>query len=148
VKVVVAALSASSPAVLALRAEGLDIEVVVMKDDYDYAKMMKRLWLAAEPFVLVEHDVVPWPGAIRALEDCPEPCCSYPYPLGEQGEVWQALGCIKFGREPLSNTGVAERLDGVLWHNVDSVILPTLGRNGKSHPHRHEPPVAHVRSKK
>ncbi len=64
-----------------------------------YPQTLDRWWGEAEPFVNVEHDMVVPPGAIEALEECPEPWCWHCY--AGQAKPWSypALGLVRFRAE-------------------------------------------------
>lgn len=139
-RVVVPALTEYCPAALALRAEGLEPMVTLLEHDDDYARMLQRLWREEQTFILVEHDVVPWPGALERLWDCEEMCCAYQYPLGSGGELGTGLGCLKLSTEFLRNRPyIATILTDSPWYRLDTLILP------KVQAHLHAPPVGHVR---
>ena len=85
---------------LALQQDGIDARFEFMAGDDSYYGLMADLWARRETFVIVEHDIVVWPGAIQALENCPEPWCTYPY-YSSVGWILDGLGCTKFGAELL-----------------------------------------------
>ena len=53
-----------------LKTEGVKFQAFVTKEDDDYGKMLWSLWQEQLPFVLIEWDVAPWPGAITQLHEC------------------------------------------------------------------------------
>src|SRR5678816_4496251 len=67
----------------------------LMKGDNDYYELVKSLWAEGKPFIINEHDVIAWPGAIAQLQECPEPWCTFAYRAG-CGWVNNALGLVKF----------------------------------------------------
>jgi hypothetical protein len=134
--VLVPATREESLASLALLAERVPHEEVVMHDDLDYARELQRRW-ASGGFIIVEHDIVPWPGALRELDECPHEWCRFPYPIG--GSLAGTLGCVKFGSKltaRMEYTALAN------WRWLDGVVLEMLG--GFERCHAHAPPVAHV----
>lgn len=46
-------------------------------DDYSYQKFFEERWKEGKTFVLVEQDIVVWPGAVKKIWDCPENLCAY-----------------------------------------------------------------------
>lgn len=65
--------------------------------DYDYADDLRRLWRASGELVIIEQDVVPPPGSIRALIECPEPWCSHPHWVLSQ-YMTDSLGLTHFSQ--------------------------------------------------
>lgn len=51
----------------------------VSEDQWSYTKVLEELWQQGETFALMEHDMVPWPGAITQIINCPYPWCFYGY---------------------------------------------------------------------
>jgi len=144
-KVVVAAVSEDCPAALALRKEGVEFELVLMEHEYSYSDMFTRLWKEKEDFVSLEHDIVPWPGAIEEIWDCQfNLWCSYEYPLAP-GTLRPALGCIRVNSILMKNYPSFYKLwDNKPWNNLDGSVCPALEAvAGKTH--IHTPPFAHVK---
>lgn len=56
---------------------------VVMVDvscsEWAYNDYLIEVWAEGEDFINFEHDIVPWPGAIQELLDCPKPWCFFGY---------------------------------------------------------------------
>jgi hypothetical protein len=120
-----------------------------------YAEQIAQWWAIGEPFIIVEHDVVPWPGAIEMLAECPEPWCAievHPgYHLIRHGSV--GLSCIKVVPKLLSAISEQEdrpRASGapfpddyIPWHATDSVFSQVLFDRGYM-VHQHWPSVANL----
>ena len=53
--------------------------VDVSADRHAYWRYFADRWAAGETFISCEHDVVPWPGALESLTECPEPWCAFGY---------------------------------------------------------------------
>lgn len=117
----------------------LPFELVLAKDDFTYGDTLQRAWDAGEPFINVEHDIVPWPGALEALWRCPDqpPWCGYRYPLGYSGLLEDSLGCVCIR----PTRSVAWNLKGILWNQLDAAIFRAMRPNQW---HEHRPPVAHL----
>jgi hypothetical protein len=62
----------------------------------DYAGYWRERWTEGQTFINVEHDVVPWPGALDALWRCESDWCAYGYQTDEQESAFPYLGCVKF----------------------------------------------------
>ncbi len=145
---------------LALEMDGIAADYVEMGDEFAYWRLLRGLWEAGEGFVVVEHDVLPWPGALRQLWDCPEMWCAFPYRLSHDPGFSTALGCTKFSAKLLERTpGAMDVLaegryghsvgDRRHWWGLDgrlSLVLTNLV--GLGWPHRHEPPVSHLNERR
>lgn len=69
----------------------------VSADVTAYWALLADLWLAGEPFCIVEHDVLVRPGTFDELADCPHRWCAFPVPY--LGGEYAGLGCVKFSAE-------------------------------------------------
>lgn len=131
---------------MALRQEGLSPTTRLVDDEgYTYGDMVAEAWNQGG-FVLVEHDIVPWWGAVRELWECEYDWCVFPYPQGA-GMPDPALGCCKFS-DDLVNTypRLQHDMKNVPWHQLQERILPFLWNKGYQW-HVHWPPVAHARQR-
>ena len=88
---------------LNLKAQGVSAEFVELLKPLDYSGLLIKLW--TDPFIIVEHDIIPWPGALTELSKCDQPWCGFPYrlsdqlpPRGQMPRVEAWLGCTKIGR--------------------------------------------------
>lgn len=122
----------------------------VSGSDTAYTELLAGLWAAGEAFAVVEHDVVPPPGALAELEVCPEPWCVFPYRY--QHGTHAGLGCARFSAALLAVVpdAVGETLsesDAVHpaghWCNVDDRLSRVLQRHGFTR-HRHTPEAGHL----
>jgi len=50
---------------------------------------------------VVEQDIVPAPGALQELAQCPQPWCAFAYEYPPFG-LYAGMGCAKFSRELLA----------------------------------------------
>jgi hypothetical protein len=129
----------------ALAAERLRPRYVdVSADGWDYWRLVCELWSAGSMFALVEHDVVPPPGAVRAMLACPRDWCAHEYKQGSL--VGTAFGCTKFSaaiiaRHPDAVSRILPQHRG--WDGLDSMVIGTLHRNGEVE-HVHQPPAWHL----
>ena len=130
---------------VALEAERLHPRYVdVSASDWSYWELTASLWSDGREFVLIEHDVVPPPGAVRAMLACPKPWCAVPYRQGSL--VGTAFGCTKFSaaiiaRHPDAVSRILPQHRG--WDGLDSMVIGTLRRNGEVE-HVHQPPAWHL----
>lgn len=143
-----------------LRQDHIDARYVRMEDDLHYWRLLRELWWEGQSFIVVEHDILPWPGALQGLWECPEPWCAYPYYLSHDPRPTPALGCAKFGAALMADApGMWDRLaegrdfrcqgDPRHWWGLDGRIGLVLGEMGaRSWIHRHEPPVLHLNRKR
>ena len=93
----------------------------------DYYELIKSLWAQGEPFIINEHDIVPWPGAIDKLDRCESPWCTYHY-RSSAGWITDGLGLVKF--EPLRLPNIfAVEFDQKHWSNLDVQIARRLQAN-------------------
>lgn len=143
-RVIVPALCRDDPAVLALEWERVFPEIHVVNGDYGYGELLARSWRDGAGFCVVERDIVPWPGALQALWDCPELWCGYRFMLG-RGDLGAGLGCLRFSAELLAaHPGAADHLAGVVWHDLDGRVMDMMAGLGFGDFHEHEPPVGHA----
>lgn len=138
-RIVVATTEPDSPAARALRMEGFDVEESCHEPVRGYPALFSDLWNAGDTFITVEHDIIPWPGAIDGLISCPEPWCTHRFPNG--GNLMLSFG---IGRYTPIGKAPPEWSD---WEGkmLDGAVLPYLHALHGA-PHVHEPPVAHARA--
>lgn len=111
------------------------------QQDSSYYDLLHSLWHEGETFVIVEHDIIPWPGAVTAIYNCPEPWCTYPY----NNQTDRSLGCTKFSAQLLQDHPGAldEPTYDKSWTRLDVYIGHKLSSLGLTH-HIHKPNVAHL----
>lgn len=158
-RVVVPALHADNVATRCLSAEHVEHEVHVLKGPNDYAQLLAKLWRDGEGFVVVEDDIAPYPGAIKALENCTHYWCGYFYCLpgrwdveedDQHSELFGTNGCFKVSTEVIqAMPELYERWDKHEWQLVDVAVTAALRHalwleGGPSTFHVHQPPVAHA----
>lgn len=129
----VASPTPSCVAIDALLTEGVSgFELHHLTTETAYAELINEL---PRPFILVEHDIVPWPGAIAMLILCDREYCAYPYPLGPGHDMTASLGCVKLPE------WLPEIPPSTPWYEVDIAVTDALA---PAAPHLHSPPVGHV----
>jgi hypothetical protein len=123
----------------ALRMEGIGVDEELCSEPNDYGRLVADTWDKGRPFIICEHDIIPWPGAVAALAECGTPFCTHKYPLA-QGNIARGFGIGKYvpiGRAP----AIWRETE---WRMLDGEVVPFLLRTfGKAHVH--EPPFAHAR---
>jgi hypothetical protein len=146
-RVVVSAANKDCPAHLALNAEGVDHDVV--GHELSYAEQLAAWWRDGEGFVLVEHDVAPWPGAIGQLIGCPRDWCAYRFPKYQH--LIRSLGCVKFSTRLVRiYPDLPYRWEGLAFNEFEGPMLSAIADVLRAEsPDRkpvceHSPPVAHV----
>lgn len=125
----------------------IDAEVA---GDTGYTMLLAALWRDGEAFTIVEHDIIPHPGAPAELEACPEPWCAFGYRY--QHGTHAGLGCARFSARLLA--AVPDAVEQTLaesdevhpaghWCNLDDRLCRVLARYGFAS-HRHSPEVGHL----
>jgi hypothetical protein len=139
VRTVVPTPSPGCPATRALQIEGIDHDEHLCTAPTAYGKLLTALWDSGEPFVIVEWDILPWPGAITELAACSEPWCGFPYPTIGEGSIIASMGCTK-----LTPAGPAPtEWRSTAWPTLDCTVGLVLAElHGGMH--LHGPPVAHL----
>ena len=109
-----------------------------------YYRLLLNLWHEGETFILVEHDIIPWPGAITELANCSGSWCVFPYNVHTDG----SLGCTKFHGELLRKH--PDALDEPFYRDFDKHWACLDGYVGDKmiefgiKAHVHKPNVAHL----
>ena len=110
-----------------------------MIGDYGYSEYFRQRWAEGETFINLEHDVVVYPGALKALWDCPEPWCVCDYHLPchwdrdlEKEINGVPLGCMKISKEMIAKTK-GHWDEKVMWDRCD---LHLTKAGFKVHQHR------------
>ena len=129
-----------SPAYAALRAEGYWPELVrISKNNiYGYGKTLADCWTSGQEFINVEHDIAPWEGAIKQLEECTGELCLFGYPRAQSG----SLGLIRFSQSLIDRFPEASaRWSTTPWNMLEQAVLGYFKNVEK---HQHYPNVAHL----
>lgn len=133
-----------------LRAEAPEAEWVEMREPTSYWELLRSLWLHREDVLIVEHDVIPWPGALTELAACPGMWCSCSYHIdtgnGRSGiGLFHHLGCTKLSADLMRRVPAAfEQMPDRHWSKLDAQLCHiALGAGLIPHPHR--PAVTHLK---
>lgn len=124
-----------------------DPEYARIYGKYGYGRFFADRWKEGAGFVNVEHDVVPWPGAIELLTGCPQPWCGFAYTdhrWDEHPELVHGvpLGCMKIGAELIAATpDIWKQI--IDWSHCD-VHLFAEARKAGFWPHQHFPGVVNA----
>lgn len=142
--------SYGSPPARALVIEGYEVTEVLMEDPQHYGRLVAGWWRIGNGFVLVEDDIVPWPGAIKELLECDRDWCGYEFPRTapqyEPRAGWcLGLGCVRFSHKLVRRYNMAALDGSQRWDEVDGAVIGTLQTAGETC-HCHTPPVAHLKA--
>lgn len=112
------------------------------EDNSRYYWLLQALWFRKEGMLTVEHDVVPYEGAIEGLLTCEQPWCAVPYQVGINIGTW--LGLTKFAPEIMVAVPDAfDRMERTAFDSIDGQLLPYLRQKGYR-THVHWPAASHL----
>lgn len=116
-----------------------------------YLAYWKQRWAEGSTFINLEHDVVPWPGAIEQINACPEDWCSFGY-----GPDWDLFtGTAPFGLAKFTDRFIAEFPEvwiaydkgwGLNWRGCDAHFTGYM-KTRSIFPHQHRPAVLNANPK-
>lgn len=106
---------------LNLNVLGFVPRMVKMKHEYSYGDFLNELsHKETGPFIIVEHDCFPWPGAIQEILGCPEPYCSF-------GGTLQCAKISPTGDDLVPPKTKWGQVDAEMWrHIVPHMHLPEV----------------------
>lgn len=137
------------PAHWALAQERVEHRILDNSDTgYRYGRNFAALWNKGEPFIHVEHDIVPWPGAIKELIECPEPWCTFES-VDVGGVIHLGFG---IGKYRPTDERAPKKWSETDWRCLDGQVISELRRMyaGETEDAAqicfHSPPVAHART--
>lgn len=147
--IIIPTVRVGTAAMLALTMEGLEVTEVVMTDRHHYGRLLTEQWQTGRGFILVEHDIVPWPGALPELDGCPEEWCAFEYPnsrvITDPRSGWcVSLGCTKFSSSLVERVPYGGEWQNRGWDELDGAVYATLQDETV---HVHSPPVAHAKAR-
>jgi hypothetical protein len=127
------------PAEQALQTQNILYETRPVAGGREYGDMIAELWAERRGFILIEHDIVPTPGAIYRLSVCKHPWCAHPYP---SPRLMIGLGVTKLTAAALRvSQELPEAWQGEHWGLVDTKLIPALLASFPLHGHL--PPFEH-----
>jgi hypothetical protein len=139
------------PATLAMTMEGLEVTEYKMRvgDYVHYGRTFTGWWKTGKGFIVVEEDVVPWPGAIKQLQECEHDWCCFLFPYSPIGwdhmtGLADGLGCMKFSDKLVRTVACSDEWENRGWDELDGAVHETIKIHGQAL-HVHSPPVAHVK---
>jgi hypothetical protein len=133
-----------------LDVQGLAYDAVdVSGSNTAYPDAVRARWDTGEDLVIIEHDILPWPGAIDELLACPFDLCGLPYV--EHSTFATALGCTRIGQRvqssteiPLTTTTQGPPFEHpVTWNTLDWDLFSVVQSAG-FRLDVHAPPVVHL----
>ena len=137
----------------ALEEDGRHPVYVMTPGPLGYIDALETAWNTGEGFIVVEQDKVPWQGALRQLEECPEDWCVFPARMHQtnQPAEFPTLSTAKFSTRfvrdfprfmrAVRNTSVGSQPAGH-YSRLDMAIYDQASRC-RIPPHWHEPEVLH-----
>jgi len=139
--------------------EGMEVHKVDVTDNpWGYPDHLRERWAQGESFINMEHDIVPWPGALHRLIECPEPWCFYGYQTDIDFAANGAapFGLVKFGSDLIatipdvwtdhrawwqSNFEKFGDRTSEPWVHCDNYFVAYVKERGLFTPHQHYPAV-------
>lgn len=130
--------------------------VYVGNHPHSYYEVLQAQWAIGRDFILLEHDVFPWPGALEQMSECNEVWCGHDYlypPIIRQFLL--GIGCMKFSSKLIEKVPDFFKYVDLLnfrgedlrdWRMLDSWIISGLRDVAGVEPHLHTPPVVHLKS--
>jgi hypothetical protein len=116
--------------------------VDVSGSDHDYHDLLGELWGRGQGCIVIEHDIVAYPGAIASLRGCQEDWCGVPYLVGRNFVV--DLGLTKFSAAlTVAYPDAVSRMEDTHWATQDGQLLGYL-RPLRGGPHWHWPAARHL----
>ena len=100
-------------------------KLVKLEHVYSYGEFLNAKWLEHQnhPVIIVEHDCLPYPGAIQDILQCPEKTCSF----------GGTLQCAKF--TPIGEPPIPQK---TVWYHCDVELFRAFP------PHIHLPNVVNL----
>ena len=158
-KVLVPFTTLRAETIVALANSDIEYEMVArpITDDEGYFYALAEAWTPtpdhlAEPFILVEHDIVVRPETLRELRDCPEDWCAAPFPYLDKPEAW-GMGCVKFSdRLIVRNPWIFNKIKDMgdddhpprHWCTLDLHLWQVLTERGEKRHDHPGPALGHV----
>lgn len=124
---------------VALEQDDYKADLRLVEGNEGYYNLLSEYFSNGNPFVVVEHDIIPWPGAIKQISDCSEPWCTFSYRCAAGWLTW-GLGCVKFEPRRLPNL---MDFGCKMWNTLDRSIL-MAGKRNQISPHVHGPHVTNL----
>lgn len=115
---------------------------IIAHDEDAYRRVLLNIWQTHETVIIVEHDIIPWPGAIEELLACSCQWGTYSYKTNGGTGVAHMLGCAKL------TPGLMDAVptvwdDPAPWWELDQRLFFAAREKGIE-PHLHRPAVTHL----
>lgn len=131
--------------------------VDVSANSWAYLDYMSLIWDRGEDFINMEHDIVPWPGAVHSLVKCDAPWCFFGYlhNVSFYGDHQNSpvFGLTRFRSEFIASMPDVWKLMRVVyrdhpqpWRYLD-IHMAKYARYKGWRPHQHWPPVLNANPK-
>jgi hypothetical protein len=117
-----------------------------LTSDFDYHNLLRSIWIIREPVILIEHDVLPWPGALAELAQCSCAWGANSYKLHGGIGIYHGFGCTKLTPELMAAVPDIWECDPIHWSLLDQRLWFAAREKGYE-PHPHRPPVIHLSKK-
>jgi len=125
-----------------LRIQYVQPEAVKVDTGDAYWKMLRDAWSDGREFMVVEHDVMVWPGSVAFLFSCDMDWCVLPT-LCHGRMYTTSLGAMRFGATMIQrNPGLWDRISSE-WMYLDAHLSEEMGWPFIT-PHAHYPAAAHL----
>jgi len=126
--------------------EGKNYNKIIVDNNFKYGNFMRDKWKEKESFIVLEHDIAPYPEAINNIMWCDHPWCAYEY-FHHTGYKLYAMGCVKFSKYLVENSQEIPKDNNWIntnWNILDGKVINPL-REKFGRPHLHYPSLAHVK---
>jgi hypothetical protein len=129
---------------------GYSYKPIKLIGEHAYSYYFRKRWTEGRAFINIEHDIVPCPGAIEAIEQCDHDWCLYNYSLPVHR--LQNLEEIKSGAMPLGLVKISANLiaktpkmwnEPIGWSLCDKQLTDFARMAGFS-VHQHQPSVVNA----
>lgn len=124
-------------------------EAAKIDGTHTYLRYWKECWRRGQSFINVEHDVVPWPGALEELWECSALWCAFGYHVNDcfadhERSLFPYLGCVKITSELITQLPDAWTFESVpRWDELDGWFARHARVRGFD-VHQHFPPVVNA----
>ncbi len=128
----------------------------VSGNPFGYQEHLQARWDEGATFVNMEHDIVPWPGALQELVACPRNWCFFGYLADIDFVATNAapFGLVKFGASLIAAMPDVWELmsrrfanDPTAWAMCDIHLAEYARERGLFTPHQHSPSVLNANPK-
>lgn len=120
-------------------------EFIEMRDDDNYWRLFCELWENRRTVLIIERDILPWPGACQEIINCPYHWCSNTYKMRGGYGIHHGFGFTKFGSKFMDKyPDIWTQVETTKWNTLDAQLCELVKREGET-PHPHRPSVTHLK---